>query len=81
MKVIYFVGYGDYDAIEFEKEGIDLGKLFDSIKNGKSYIDGNGFEADLYAYEFGEVDENFVKFIRSEIQSSKKQINFYIVEE
>ena len=82
MKVIYFSGYGDYDAIAFEKAKPNLPKLFDRIKNGLETIEWDECEGDVYAYEFGGVDEKFVEFIRNKIQDydSMKQCNFYIVE-
>lgn len=80
MRVIYFVGYGDYDATEFERQNFDLEKLYEEIQNGKEYIEGETFRGDLYTYEFSRVDKTFIKFVRDELQSCKNQSNFYILE-
>lgn len=79
LKVIYFVGYGDYDAVEFEKQNFNLKNLYEEIINGKSYIEGDYFSGDLYAYEFENVDPEFISFIKNKIQKGKNQVNFYII--
>ena len=93
MKLIYVYGNGDYDAVTFEQAGYDdpetLRELFDGAwsNDNHSYTlefkDDEGYdcEVEIDAYEFSEVDEEFINFVRNEIQDydQSKCANFYVV--
>jgi len=95
MKLIDVGGPGDYVAKEFEKvydEDDYLGLWEKALKNEdnklvlKETVDtfGGEYELEIHikAYVFGRVDEEFVNYIREEVQDYdiSKHMNFYIVE-
>lgn len=90
MKVLYVSSGSDYAACTFEDDKVfaDLPVLWERVmaKDGEiaDFVlgDEDATEVDLEAYEFGEVDPNFIKFIRDTIQDydDSKHSNFYIID-
>lgn len=83
MRVIYFNGYGDYDAVEFERIKPNLEELYDEIKNGLKTFSQDDCDGDVWIYEFKDVDREFIKFVKERVldRYTKNQSNFYIVED
>jgi len=96
MKLLNVGGLGDYAATYFEKifkNDIDKAQLWDDVYNSEKHRKeisvpyeeyGDKFEIEflLEAYKFDEVDRDFVKFVRNEVQDYDfaKSENFYIIE-
>lgn len=94
MKLLYVTGDGDYNAVEFEDAGYDKpDKLKDlwqkawKESNHRSTVevteDGETYELEIEAYQFGPVDPHFISFVTSSVQDydQSKCSNFYIVED
>lgn len=78
MKILLIWGDDDYAALNFEEEmGIEKAK--EKLSCGED-IEGENFYGKVY--EFGDVDEKFIDFIKSEIMDydMSKHKNFYILE-
>jgi MoaA/NifB/PqqE/SkfB family radical SAM enzyme len=74
-KVLFVTGE-DYSALSFEREnaGSLVSDIIDNIQDYESD------EWELSVHEFGEIDPNFVKFIKNKIQDydMSKDTNFYL---
>lgn len=88
MKIIYVMTDNEYDAAMFESNfGTNPSiQLWNQIKqDGFLVADEDGTDVDLNvrALEFGEVDTNFIGFIKSTLMDYEmtKHTNFYIVKE
>lgn len=84
MKVI-LVGGDDYSALTFEQSEMSITEAYDKAveKGGEFELDdGDGFFK-VNAFEFGEVDKEFVKFIKNNIEDydMAKNQTFYVVDE
>ena len=95
MKVLYVGGTYSFAALEFEKnfrasKYSDIWKKARSNEGNKTIIKRTVAEGTMdeheqkfifEAYEFDEVDSDFIKFVRNEIQDpdSMKHNNFYII--
>lgn len=80
MKVIYvYYENGDYGALEFERyfQGKSVDEIIERFFDNDEEYDG---DFDMELYEFGEVDEKFIEFIRDEIHDydDSKHRNFYL---
>ena len=76
MKILLISG-DDYAANTFENEmGVEEAKKL--IEQGEK-VESDEFSGEVF--EFGEVDEKFIDFIRNEIQDydMSKHQNFYII--
>jgi hypothetical protein len=84
MKVLYVKPMNDFDAVSFEEAYGDKPslELWDRVKDRETIRDCNEMELELSALEFGEVDPEFVKFVKEEIADYDmlKHTNFYICE-
>ena len=89
-KVLLVSGENDYGVNHFEEysEQNDLSLkdwyyvLKDSYEK-KEYVEEGDFSFSVELFEFGEVDNNFIEFIRNEIidDDDAKNMDFFIVEE
>ena len=79
MKILYVYGGEDYAAVTFEDE-IGIVKAKKIIGDKKLEVE---FADGIYGriIEFNDVDLEFIKFIRNEIQDydQSKHANFYII--
>lgn len=88
MKIIYINGQCDFSVIDMEESG-ELKSLTKALVVANVLTNGvvNEIESSdksiVKLLEFGEVDKEFIKFIRDEIldYSLSKQSNFYLLEE
>lgn len=84
-KVILVNGEGDCGVIEFEESGISVEKAYQMAidEGGRTYIALEDETITVKAYDFGDVDSEFISFIRNEVQDydMSKYKNFFIVEE
>jgi len=96
VKIINVRGLYDYVALEFEENFSEeeYKKLWDRAMKNKGNkmvinriveeggIDEHEEEFHIRAYEFEDVDKEFVKFVRNEVQDydSIKHENFYIID-
>ena len=84
-KVILVNGEGDYGVIEFKESGISVEKAYQMAidEGGRTYITLEDEIITVKAYDFGDVDPEFISFIRNEVQDydMAKFQNFFIVEE
>lgn len=84
MKIIYVYGDGDYGAMTFEQSGISVKEAYEAAKknNNKTEYEIDGDTIFVKAYEFNDVDPNFVEFIRYYIEDydMAKNRTFYVVE-
>lgn len=86
MKLIYIKGSEDYDASMFEEYcQADL-ETWNKIKNdGLLHYEQEGevYDIECEALEFGEVDTQFIEFIKNTMidYDMGKTQNFYVVEE
>ena len=97
MKLIDVGGRGDYVATEFEqlydeKDYLNLWNRAMEKENNKLVLEDkiedysgekHKVEFHIKAYQFGDVDKEFIKFVRNEVQDYDiaKHMNFYIVEQ
>ena len=95
MKMLLVSSYHDYGASNFEevfdeKDYLELwqdiegeGRVVFEEKIGKKGLTERTVKFHVRAYEFGEVDPEFVDFVRQEIQDydTSKHTNFYIIPE
>jgi len=95
MRLLNVNGLGDYAATYFEKifkKDIDRAQLWDDVWDSENHSKevtmpyeeyGDRFEMTflLKAYKFGDVDKDFVRFVRDEVQDYDfaKSENFYII--
>lgn len=88
MKIIYVSGQCDFSAMEMEESGelkaltrilVTANMLTNDVVNEIESSDGSM----LMLLEFGEVDKEFIKFVRDEIvdYDLAKQSDFYLLEE
>lgn len=88
MKIIYVSGQCDFSAIDMEESG-ELKPLTKALVTANVLTNGlvNEIESSdkstVKLLKFGEVDKEFIKFVRDEIldYSLSKQSNFYLLEE
>jgi hypothetical protein len=96
MKVLYVYGDDDYSALTFCDElhydnDADLLRLWNEAKaNGGETVlesdeEDNGYEIYCRAEEFGDVDEKFIEWIKTDIElldyDESKGRDFFIVKE
>lgn len=83
MKIIYVLADNDFDALTFESKygtNPDI-KLWNEIKETEVLV-VNDVDLNVRALEFGDVDPNFIGFVRTMIDyDASKDTNFYIVDE
>ena len=79
MKIIYVSGQCDFSAKSLTKALVTANTLTNGVVNEIESSD----ESTVKLLEFGEVDKEFIKFVRNEIldYSLSKQSNFYLLEE
>lgn len=91
MKILYVWGDDDYGALMFEQSKYSVEQVAEMCQETDyiniEYTEGVGeFEEttqfNAKVYEFGEVDPEFIKFIKDDIQDydDSKHHNFYVVE-
>lgn len=88
MKIIYVNGQCDFSAIDMEESG-ELKSLTKALVVANVLTNGvvNEIESSdksiVKLLEFGEVDKEFIKFVRDEIvdYDLAKQSDFYLLEE
>ena len=88
LKVIYISGQCDFSAIDMEESG-ELKSLTKALVTANKLTNGSvneiesSDESTVKLLEFGEVDKEFIKFIRDEIidYDLSKQSDFYLLEE
>lgn len=88
MKIIYVNGQCDFSAIDME-EGGELKSLTKALVTANKLTNGlvnkieSSDESTVKLLEFGEVDKEFIKFVRDEIidYDLAKQSDFYLLEE
>ena len=88
MKIIYVNGQCDFSAIDMEESG-ELKSLTKTLVTANILTNGLVNEIESYdksivkLLEFGEIDKEFIKFVRDEIvdYDLSKQSNFYLLEE
>ena len=88
MKIIYVNGQCDFSAIDMEESG-ELKSLTKAlvvanvVSNGVVDEIESSDESTVKLLEFGEVDKEFIKFVRDEIvdYDLAKQSDFYLLEE
>lgn len=90
MKIIDVWGFGDFGAMTFEDnfdESDYLGLWNKAMEedNKKTTVEVGEYGEEIYirAYEFGEIDEEFIDFVKGSVMDydSMKHNNFYIVKE
>ena len=90
MKIIEVWGYVDFGAMTFEEnfdssDYLGLWNKAMNSHNNKTKIEVGEYGEEIYikAYEFGEVDEEFINYVKGNIMDydSMKHNNFYIVGE
>ena len=88
MKIIYISGQSDFSAIDMEESG-ELKSLTKALVTANILTNGlvneieSSDESTVKLLEFGEVDKEFIKFVRDEIvdYDLSKQSDFYLLEE
>lgn len=88
MKIIYVNGQCDFSAIDMEESG-ELKSLTKALVTANKLTNGlvnkieSSDESTVKLLEFGEVDKEFIKFVRDEIvdYDLSKQSDFYLLEE
>ena len=88
MKIIYVNGQCDFSAIDMEESG-ELKSLTKALVTANILTNGlvneieSSDESTVKLLEFGEVDKEFIKFVRDEIidYDLSKQSDFYLLEE
>ena len=88
MKIIYISGQYDFSAIGMEESG-ELKSLTKALVTANILTNGLVNEIESYdgsivkLLEFGEIDKEFIKFVRDEIvdYDLAKQSDFYLLEE
>ncbi len=82
-KVIRVYDDGDYGAMTFDQSGISVEDAYKAAKNnaGEWQYNIDGDEVYVNSYEFGEVDQKFIDFIRNNFidYDQSKACDFYIV--
>lgn len=82
MKMIYVSGDDDFAALDFENyfNGKTVKEIINRFIDGKEKHDGD-FRMRLY--EFGEIDPEFINFVRKNIMDhdDAKHTNFYFEDE
>ena len=83
MKIIYVLADNDFDALAFESKygtNPDI-KLWNEIRENQILV-VDDVDLNVHALEFGDVDPNFIGFVRTLIDyDSSKNTNFYVVNE
>ncbi len=83
MRVLKVYSDGDYGALAFENvwSGTAVKDILDNIDNYKQDVEED-YEAEflLETYDFGEIDKEFVKFIKDDIidYDDSKHKTFYL---
>lgn len=82
MKVLKISG-GDFAVLHFQEEysGVAVSSIIDNVEDySVENSDNEDAEWELSVFELGEVSEEFVKFIREDIQeyNSSKDVGFYL---
>lgn len=88
MKIIYINGQCDFLALEMEESG-ELKSLTKALITANTLTNGvvneieSSDESIVKLLEFGEVDKEFIEFVRDEIvdYDLAKQSDFYLLEE
>ena len=82
-RVFLYVTGDDYSAMEFNEDYDKQLFYEDMVKEGveKKIIDNGILYAEVYIYEFGSIDENFLYFVKNTIQDEdqSKQSDFFEV--
>ena len=86
--IIYISGQSDFSAIDMEESG-ELKSLTKALVTANILTNGLVNEIESYdgsivkLLEFGEIDKEFIKFVRDEIvdYDLAKQSDFYLLEE
>ncbi len=87
MKILFVDNSNDYDAMYFEDNYVPSLELWQYIKKGETLSrieDGIKWgDLDVTALEFGEVDLNFIDFVKNSVcdYDELKHTNFYVVKE
>ncbi len=86
MKVLAIVHGDDYEALMFEQRYPITLETWNRVNDGEEISvdlgDGEIQVLDVEAFEFGEVDPEFIEFVRKFIDyDQSKSSNFYIVSE
>ena len=88
MKIVYINGQCDFSAIDMEESG-ELKSLTKALVTANVLSNGvvneieSSDESTVKLLEFGEIDKEFIKFVRDEIvdYDLAKQSDFYLLEE
>ena len=85
MKVLAVVNGDDYEALMFEQHFPITLETWNRVNNGEALCVDVGGETqvlDVEAFEFGDVDPEFIEFVRDFIDyDQSKSSNFYVVPE
>lgn len=85
MKVLFIYGDDDYSALNFEQSGMSKEEVYKIAMDNGSRFDFETEEGNftVKVFEFGEVDVQFIQFIRSHIEDydQSKHQTFHVVEE
>jgi hypothetical protein len=86
MKVLAIVNGDEYEALMFEQRYPITLETWNRVNDGEEISvdlgDGETQVLDVEAFEFGEVDPEFIEFVREFIDyDQSKSSNFYIVPE
>ena len=85
MKILYVMADGDYDAVRFEDVygTVPDVKLWNRVREGEDLLDNDGYELQIKALDFKDVDPNFVGFVKATLidEEYAKHSNFYVVKE
>jgi len=68
MKFIYVTGPDDFGAVSFsEKYGNQLQDACDKLEKGETLLDDDGTEFECEVIEFGDIDSEFISFVRNNL--------------
>lgn len=94
MKILHVTGEDDFGALIFEQSNVTVEELYKKCMEcgGSASVcieredeDEEGYEDEVYgtAYQFKDIDPEFIKFIKDYIMDydGSKCENFYVVEE
>jgi len=86
MKVLYVSSGDDYAALSFEEKEFDHKEIWEKARKCDNYLwiyEDEECCLEIQALEFGEVDSEFIEFVRNDVQDydACKHADFYIVEE
>lgn len=80
-RVFLYVGGSDYSALDFSENYIEQQFYEEMLKEGvqEKIIDKGEIYTEVYIKEFGEIDDNFISFIRDNFIEYAKDTNFFEV--